>query len=373
MKTSSPSNHSSSQDSPGAQSLSRTIAAARSALDDRVQPVPPRHQGPRVAFAETRLGWLTREALVLLAMRGEEPDKTVPLGTGRGVIQAGASLLAVGQAGVETVYRVSPTGAVERWPAVLPITPHGIVRLFPGEVATQQGLWVVGRDSLQPMALRLRGPAIELGTPLPVGSSAPPAEQLEVARLASGAFLWAHGAMLTWIGAAEATVGPSKSAQLPPQLGSAVVIAASPGAGPSAQSPRGERLWIGTEQGRLALLQLDATGTAAPTARLLSFASLKPEDHRVHTLAAQANLVAAVLLTQETAGQQPVWNVAVFSSDGHETFRAALPWQPLSSEESDVSLALSSTGDRLAAASATRLVVWDLATRRVLAERPDTR
>jgi len=366
MKTQNPPNSSASQGVPAA--CGPVIAQKHNPAGDRAQPIPPRREGSRVVFADSRLGWLSRDGLYVLVPGGTEKDVLVPLGKGRGVTAAGTSFLAIGQSGVETVVRVSPNGTIERWPAVLPITPFGIVRLFAGDPAASEALWVVGKSVLQPAALRLRGPALETGMPVPCGSAAQPGNQLEVTRLKSGAFLCSQGSKLAWLSPGSALGGAARSVQMPLQFGETPLVAAEPATTTPGQSPPEDRLWIAGDSGGLALLSLDSSSNPL-TARLKLCAQLAAENHRVHTLATAPHVVAAVLIWQQAAGQQPVWSVATFSDDGRETFRALLPWQPLMSEETDVSLALSPDGSRLAAGSVVRLVVWDPKTGQQVAER----
>lgn len=342
------------------------VAGSRSA-GDRVLPVPPRREGPRVAFAGSRLGWLTRDALVVFSPGAAEQAAPLPLGTARGVTALGSALLAIGQDGVETVYRVPAQGAVQRWPAVLPITPYGIVRLF-AEAATASGLWVVGDTALCPVQLRLRGVSIEVNEPLPLGAGATQREQLEVARLPSGAFLLARGATLSWLRPGDPGTAVRRSAELPVQFGEIQGLAAAPAGPPPAKE---DRVWMSLQHGGLAHFALDVSSPAALTPRLLSSVPPKAPEQRVHTLAAADHVVAAVMIQQEQP--QPAWTVVVFAEDGQERFRAALPWQPVMSEAPDVSVALPPSGDRLAVASADRIVVWDLQTRRVVEERAQPR
>jgi hypothetical protein len=315
-----------------------------------VQPVAPRRQGPRVAFAGERLGWLTKESLVVLEPRhADRQDQVVPLGQARGVGVVGEALLAIGKDKTETVCRVSAQGEVERWPAVLAITPYGIVRLFADAAAK---FWVVGEQALQPVLLRLRGQSLETGETLPLGAGATQRQQLEVAELGPGAFLHAHNGELTWL----LQDGTRGKVELPTELGAVQTIA---GTG------REDRLWVGLERGALALLALK------PAPQILNCVALPSGDSQVHALAASGSYAAAVLVQQGPSGQPSSWTVAVFADDGQEKLRMALPWQPAMWEEPDVSVALSRQGQvpLLAVASAGRLVVWDLVTGLVLLER----
>jgi len=326
-------------------------SAARRATADRVQAVAPRRQGPRVAFAGERLGWLSKDALVVLAPRqADRPELTVPLGQARGIGVAGEALLAIGQDKTETVYRITAHGEVESWPAVLPITPYGIVRLF-SDAAAQ--LWVVGEQTLQPVQLRLRGQSLETGTALRLGAGATQRQQLEVTELAPGAFVYAQDGALTWL----RHDGSRGKVELPADLG---VVQTLAGTG------REDRLWVGLEHAGLALLALN------PTPQLLSCVALPP-DSLVHALTANGAHAAAVLV-QQASGQPAQWHVAVYTNESQEKLRITLPWQPALWEEPDVSVTLSGPGPTplLAVASATRLVVWDLATGRIILERNRT-
>lgn len=324
-------------------------SAGRRATADRVQPVAPRRQGPRVAFAGERLGWLTKESLVVLEPR--HPDRqelAVALGQARGIGVAAESLLAIGQDKTEVVCRVSAQGEVERWPAVLAITPYGIVRLFADAAAK---FWVVGEQAIQPVQFRLRGQSLETGESLRIGGGATQQQQLEVTELAPGAFVHAHEGELTW----HRHDGSQGKVELPTDLGAVQTLAGS---------GREDRLWVGLEHGALALLALK------PVPQVLSCIALPPGDSQVHALAASGSQAAAVLVQQGQSGQPAHWNVAVYSDDGQEKFRVALPWQPALWDEPDVSVALSGGQvPLLAVASAGRLVVWDLATGHIVLQR----
>lgn len=324
------------------------VRAPRSgARADRLQPVPPRREGSRVVFAGGRLGWLTKDALLVFDPKAPtSADLKLPLGQARGVGAAGDGFIAIGHEQIDLVLRVDAHGTSERWRAVLAITPYGIVRLF---ADGGQRFWVAGQDALWPVWLRLRGGILETGDPLRLSGQASQREQLTVTRLSSGAFVHAHEKGLTRL----MPDGPKTELRLPAELESVQTMEGG---------AEGDRWWLGPERG-LALVAAD------PAPHLLKSAALRPEDELVHALGAGRHHAAAALVKQASGGRAPTWSIAVFGDDGLEKFRAPLPWQPEIWEDPDVSVAVSSEQAQVAVASAGRVVVWDLASARVLAER----
>jgi len=287
------------------------------------------------------VGWLRQDSALWFEPGGAEV--VVPLGQARALAVDGESLLALGQDGLQVLKRVDAAGAVESFKTYLAISPQGVVRMF----ADGERAWVVGGKELLPVELRLEREMLAVGPPIGLPAESNGRTQVDVTRTAGGDFVHVIGRLLTRITPA----GASSRLELAGDFPDLIVLAGG---------PAGDRAWASLAAGGLALLDLTPP-------RVALCAALQPDDHLVHALAAGVDEVAAVLVRQASTADDPAWSLAVFGLDGRQLMRVALPWQPARSQFPDLSVAVAA--GRVAVASATRVVVWELATQRVLVDR----
>lgn len=305
---------------------------------DRASFVARRREGSRVVLAGGQVGWLRTDAVVRFDPAGSAEPQRNELGRPRGLAVAPAGLVALGQPALTEVVRVG--ASVERAQGYVGLTDDGIVRLW----AEADGVWIVGKTDIQWLPAIPVGKLLEVGRKLALDVHGTPHAEVEVSRLSDGAFVHARGSEITRI----AIDDTRQQLAVPTDVGLAVAIEGA-----------GSRAWLSLLGGNLALVDL-------PPVRLVACVELGAHDH-IHSFAADTGAVAVVVAEQATAGADPAWSVRVHDNAGKPLLRVALPWQPTAADTPDISVAIAD--GRVAVASAERLVVWDIATQKLLVDR----
>lgn len=305
---------------------------------ERASFVEQRREGSRVMLADGQVAWLRKDALLRFDPTLATEPQRIELTRPRGIAAVPGGVVALGQPALTEVVRVAAT--VQRAQGFLSLTDDGLVRLW----AEADGLWVVGKTDIEWLPAATTGKLLEVSRRLRLGVQGTAHDEAAISRLGDGAFVHARGSELTII----RTDDTRQQLAVPADIGLAVAIE---GAGP--------RAWLSLLGGGLALVDL-------PPVRLVACVELGAHDH-VHSFAADTGAVAAVVAEQATAGADPAWSVRVHDNAGKPLLRVALPWQPTAADTPDISVAIAD--GRVAVASAERLVVWDIATQKLLVDR----
>ncbi|MCC6997700.1 MAG: hypothetical protein IT370_23990 [Deltaproteobacteria bacterium] len=295
-------------------------------------------EGPRVVLAKGQVAWLTKDALLRFDPSQLGEPQRVDLASPRGLAPAPVGVVALARPSLDELVRIGDT--VERQQGLLGLTSQGVVRIW----AEADGIWSVGATDIEWVPLPAPGKLFEIGRKLRLEVHGGPRAQVEVSRLADGAFVHARGSAITRIN----TDDTRQELPVPADVGLAVAIA---GVGP--------RAWLSLRDGGLALVDL------APV-RLVTCVELGEHGH-VHNFAADTSAVAVVVADQVTAGANPVWTLRVHDNAGKQLMSVPLPWQPIAADDPELSVAIAD--GRVAIANAERLVVWDLATQKLLVDR----
>lgn len=323
------------QQTPCGGGSTRTV---RGTSDERASFVQRYREGPRVVLTGGQVAWLTKDALLRFDPTQAAEPQRVELVSPRGLAVAPNGVVALAQPGLEEVVRIGDT--VERQRGGLGMTSEGVVRIW----AEADGIWSVGATDIEWVPLPAPGKLFEIGRKLRLGVHGGPRDQVEVSRLSDGAFVHARGSAITRI----ATDDSRQELAVPADIGLAVAIAAA-----------GPRAWLSLLGGGLALVDLSPV-------RLVTCVDLGANTH-VHNFAADTGAVAVVVAEQATAGANPAWSLRVHDTAGKQLMSVPLPWQPIAADEPDLSVAIAD--GRVAIANAERLVVWDLATQKILVDR----
>jgi len=306
--------------------------------DDRAGFVEQRREGSRVVLADGQVGWLRKDALLRFdPTQAAEPHR-IELTRPRGIAVTPGGVVALGQPVLTEVVRVGAT--VQRAQGFLSLTDDGMVRLW----AEADGLWVVGKTDIEWMPAATTGKLLEVSRRLRLEVQGTPHDEAAISRLGDGAFVHARGSEITRI----ALDDTRQALAVPADIGLALGIA---GVGP--------RAWISLLRGGLALVDL-------PPVRLVTCVDFGANGH-VQNFAADTGAVAAVVAEQATAGANPAWTLRVHDNAGKQLMNVPLPWQPIAADEPDLSVAIAD--GRVAIANEERLVVWDLATQKILVDR----
>lgn len=323
-----------------AQATSPGVDVPAQPAGDHIMPMRPPHDGTRVVWSGGRVGWLAADRAIIVAPDAPEGATTIPLGESHGIAATPAGFLIIGEQGSHTVHRIAAGAPPESFPASLTLT-GGIVHVFP----EADRFWVSARDGLQQVEFRIVGTRLARGARIKLAGRAP-GNEYDVARLADGRFVHLFGGL--------SRIEPSKPAPeelpLPADVTSAILVAAD-----------GQRIWL-ARPGEL-------VGLEGEPLTVVARAALPSPEHRVHSFTAADGHIAAIVRVQASEGANPKWTAMAFDATGKPVFSQPLPWQPALTGGHDLSVAISTAPTRVAAASAGRLIVWELSTSKILLDR----